>query len=98
METNSQNKSVQINLPLGSSAFAVATDAKQGIVVILNAIKEIKPAGVTPVAAIIATISNAPSSLPSPPAKSAVTSSNNSGESSTSAPDVMAVTNTQASV
>ena len=48
---------------LVNSPFALATAAKQGILVILKAIKEIKPGIPIPVASIIVTTSKIPSSV-----------------------------------
>ena len=48
-----QNKIVAPSFLLGSSALAVATAAKHGIVVILKAMKEIKPGKPIPVVLII---------------------------------------------
>ena len=66
-EAVSQNKSVHLNLPFTTSPFAVATEAKQGTVVILNAIKEMSPGMVTPVATIMRATSKIPSSEDSKP-------------------------------
>ena len=63
-DAKSQNKSVHLNFPFAVSPFAVATAAKHGTVVILNAIKEIKPGTVIPVAVIKCATSTTPSSMP----------------------------------
>ena len=65
-EETIQNSSVHLNLPFGVSPFAVATAAKQGIVVRLNTIKEIRPCQVIPVFCAIVTTSAAPSTPISP--------------------------------
>ena len=55
-----QNKIVDLNLFFGSSDFAVATAAKQGIVSILNAMNAIKPGTLIPVALIISITESIP--------------------------------------
>ncbi len=62
-EVHTQKSSVHLNLPFGNSAFAVAHAAKQGIVSMLKAIKEMSAGMVMPVAPIMATTSVMPSSV-----------------------------------
>ena len=70
-EASIQKRMVQIKVPFLSSPLAVATAAKQGMVSMLKAMKEMHPCQVMPVALIIATVAVTPASSASMASKRA---------------------------